>query len=358
MNIISGCEGFESELGALLSARAPIIYVPTHEETRAIAAIERTAAQRNYTVVQWALTVGWTLPCGNGRLPFDEDETDEGNPDAALARVFKRRDRRDNRDSERKRKIVYIFKALDTLMDDPRVVRWLQDCAIALRARTETIVLLSPVLRIPPHLITEISVLDFPLPDPTEISSLVDAAVAAVRDRALETRNIDPMPTSDQRAEVVRLLAGLTQHEAGIIVGKSLVTRVGLDLAYIATQKKAAIRKTEVLEIVNAPETLADVGGHETLKAWLAEAHASFSDEAQAFGVEPVRGGLLVGVPGSGKSLVPKAFSNEARLPLVRVDIGRLMGSLVGASESRARELTQILDASAPCVASASTEVP
>ncbi len=69
------------------------------------------------------------------------------------------------------------------------------------------------------------------------------------------------------------------------------------------------------------------------------------------FGVEPVRGALFVGVPGTAKSLIVKATANDWRLPIVRVDIGRLMGSLVGESEARARQMTQILEASAPAIA-------
>lgn len=162
---------------------------------------------------------------------------------------------------------------------------------------------------------------------------------------------MEPALSADVREEVIRLLSGLSYNEAENIVAKSLVVRHALDPELIASEKKAAIRKTEVLEIVSTSDRLADVGGHERLKRWLAEAQLSFSDDAKAFGVEPVRGTLFVGVPGAGKSLIVKAAANDWRLPIVRVDVGRLMGSLVGESESRARQLTQILEASAPVVA-------
>jgi SpoVK/Ycf46/Vps4 family AAA+-type ATPase len=59
---------------------------------------------------------------------------------------------------------------------------------------------------------------------------------------------------------------------------------------------------------------------------------------------------MLLGVPGSGKSLTAKVFSNYLQLPLVRFDVGALFGSLVGESEGRTRQAFKTLDAFGRCV--------
>lgn len=345
-------EDFVADLVALDRARFPLLWILTGEERRTLVSLQSVAHQRGAVFYVWSFTMGWVDHDGNA-APIGGEDRNRRDPFGALdtvyeSQVFKavRSIRSEGGETSR---ALFVLKDFDPFLEDAGVVRRLRDCEIALRARQQSVVILSPRLVLPPHLAKAVHVVDFPLPDRTTLEALVDGAVATARE-PLAARGIDPTPDTVTRQEVLRLLSGLSFDEAENIVAKSLVVKHALDPALIANEKKVAIRKTEVLEIVSTSDRLADVGGHDRLKAWLQEAQLAFSDDAKAFGVEPVRGALFVGVPGTAKSLVVKATANDWRLPIVRVDIGRLMGSLVGESESRARQMTQILEANAPAI--------
>ena len=53
---------------------------------------------------------------------------------------------------------------------------------------------------------------------------------------------------------------------------------------------------------------------------------------------------------GTGKSLSAKAIANEWQLPLLRLDVGKLFGGVIGESETRIRNMIQLAESLAPCV--------
>jgi SpoVK/Ycf46/Vps4 family AAA+-type ATPase len=110
------------------------------------------------------------------------------------------------------------------------------------------------------------------------------------------------------------------------------------------------VRKSGVLEYYDASETMQDVGGLDLLKDWLRKRRAAFSQEARAFGLPAPKGVLLLGVQGTGKSLSAKAIANLWNLPMLRLDVGRVFGSLVGASEANMRAAIRTAEAVAPCI--------
>ena len=92
------------------------------------------------------------------------------------------------------------------------------------------------------------------------------------------------------------------------------------------------------------------MGGLEALKEWLVKRSAAFSDQARQFGLPSPRGILLLGVQGCGKSLVAKTVSSLWRMPLLRFDVGRVFGSLVGSSEQNIRRAIQVAESISPVV--------
>ncbi len=94
---------------------------------------------------------------------------------------------------------------------------------------------------------------------------------------------------------------------------------------------------------------MAHVGGLPYLKRYAEIKKNTFTKGAREYGVEPARGVLLLGLPGTGKSLTAKAIAGGT-LPLLRMDVGALMGSLVGQSEGNTRAAFKVAEAVAPCV--------
>ena len=124
------------------------------------------------------------------------------------------------------------------------------------------------------------------------------------------------------------------------------------DLKLIFEQKQQKIRKSGILEMIPLKETMEDIGGLEVLKKWLKKKAVVMKnlDQAKRFGVDSPKGVLIAGVPGCGKSLSAKAAADLFQVPLLRMDMGRLMGKYVGESEENLRKAIALAEAISPCV--------
>lgn len=122
------------------------------------------------------------------------------------------------------------------------------------------------------------------------------------------------------------------------------------DIDLILEEKQQTIRQTQILEFYPASERISDIGGLDNLKDWLLKRGSAFSEKARQYGLPHPRGLMLVGIQGTGKSLTAKAIAHHWHLPLLRLDVGRLFGGLVGESESRTRQMIQLAEALAPCI--------
>lgn len=118
----------------------------------------------------------------------------------------------------------------------------------------------------------------------------------------------------------------------------------------IADGKREAINKSDLLEFIPRVEDMDDVGGMENLKEWFAKRALCYSEEAREAGIEPPKGVVLVGVAGTGKSLIAKAAGYSLGVPVVKLDIGKVFNSLVGASEQRMRQALKLAEDIAPCL--------
>merc|ERR1712161_75652 len=113
---------------------------------------------------------------------------------------------------------------------------------------------------------------------------------------------------------------------------------------------KQIISQTEILEYWSAEEKIKNIGGVENLKNWLQKRKTSFGIQASNYGLPTPRGLLLVGIQGTGKSLTAKAIATEWKLPLLKLDVGKLFGGIVGESESRLRQMIQVAETLSPCI--------
>ncbi len=318
------------EIELLVRARYPILYLVTHEERRVEKLLLDVASRLGKRLSVWTHTRG--LVAGSG--------VDDGNrdPAEALARVAESADR-----------AIFVFLDLHAHFQDPKVVRRLRDLARDLRHTFKTLVLVSPVLSLPPELEKDVTVLDVPLPDADEIAQIMDGVLESVRgdDRV----KVDLSATLRER--MLQAALGLTAAEAESIFCKAVVEGLRLDeqdLDLILAEKKQIIRKGALLEFYELDESLAHVGGLAKLKTWLNGRGASFSARARAFGLPEPRGLLLLGVQGCGKSLTAKAIASHWRLPLLRMDVGNVFSSFMGASEENMRRSIRTAESLSPCV--------
>ena len=155
--------------------------------------------------------------------------------------------------------------------------------------------------------------------------------------------------------EVAISLKGLTKLEIDhvlnmIIESKNNISISGRDI--IIREKGQIIKKSSILEIIDFKEKIEEIGGLEGLKEWLSSKAQVFRrlDEAKKFGVDTPKGVLLVGMPGCGKSLAAKASARLFNVPLLRLDIGRLLGKYVGESEHNMRVALKTAESISPCI--------
>jgi SpoVK/Ycf46/Vps4 family AAA+-type ATPase len=188
----------------------------------------------------------------------------------------------------------------------------------------------------------EITVIDFPLPNAEAIERLL----AQVAPDKLKVTGL-------AKEQLIKACQGLSRTRIQRVLAKALAAKQQVnesDIAGVLQEKQQAIRQTGILEFFSPQDSLKSVGGLENLKQWVRMRQDVFTEEARRYGIPNPKGVLLVGIQGTGKSLSAKTIAHEWRLPLLRLDSGRLFGGIVGESESRVRQMIQLVEAIAPCV--------
>lgn len=207
----------------------------------------------------------------------------------------------------------------------------------------------APGIQIPPMLASDVEIIEPPMPDVAELADELDVF--------LEGHQVQATPKAkqelaDYRHEIAASVAGLPRHEAARLYSRCWVdTGEQLDPVWLRKQKAERVsdRLGGALTFVNVD--IPDAGGLESLKGWLSARRKAFgSEKAKEFGLPEPKGTLLLGPPGTGKSLTAKVVAKEWGFPLLRLDAGKLFGSLVGQSESQTRMAIQAAEACAPCV--------
>ena len=330
---------FQTELETLIRARYPILYIVSSEELRAESVIIEVAKKRQKKVFEWSCSTG-IVPAGTSIQSQKNRSTATKEPLAALDQVI-----------EQVEPAIFLFKDFHPFLarGNFAVIRKLKDIALHLKNSFKTIVLISPVMEIPAELDKEITVINFPQPTKEDLGEMLDKIVDEVRDRKQIQIDLD----NDGRERLLQAALGLTLGEAENVFAKIIVQDgrlSGDDVNAVFAEKQQIIRKSGLLEYYAANEDFASVGGLDVLKEWLNKRAVAFTDDARAFGLPAPKGILLLGVQGCGKSLCAKAVSRLWQLPLLRFDMGRMFGSLVGSSEENVRRAIAVAESIAPAV--------
>jgi len=326
---------FVRELDTLIRARYSLIYLVSWEEQRLDVILEDLAKGHGKTLCSWSITTGlrkmvgarWGAAADGSKDPGDALRAILALPDPSLV----------------------VLKDFHPYLNDPVVVRSLRELAHQLKTTYTTVVLLSPVLNIPVELEKDASVLDVPLPTFHDLGQLLREILATLRKNNRVAVQLD----RGQGEQLIKAALGLTLSEAENAFAKAVATDSRLDvddIQLILEEKRQVIRKSGLLEYYPAEESLAGIGGLDNLKRWLNSRTSAFGEAARQFGLPEPKGLLLLGVQGCGKSLTAKAIAAQWRLPLLRLDIGRIFSGLVGSSEENLRRAIRVAESVAPVV--------
>ena len=335
------CNTPQQELEVLIRARYPIIYLVSWEEERVEQYLSRIAQKRNKKVYIWSFTQG-IVKQGAEPQRAKSGSNNTTDPLVALDSVL-----------DQVEPAIYLFKDFHPFMEDARcnlaIVRRLRDVAHHLRDTYKTIVIVAPMLKMAPELSKDVTVLEFGLPRLEDFNKLLERILEDVKDKPQIRVNLD----AEARDRLLRAAQGLTLKEAENVFAKTLVLDGKLDaddVTVVFSEKQQIIRKSGLLEYYESQEQISQVAGLDDLKQWLVKRGMAFSDRAAEFGLPAPRGVLLLGIQGCGKSLCAKAVASLWRLPLLRFDVGRMFGSLVGSSEENVRRAIQTAESIAPAI--------
>jgi SpoVK/Ycf46/Vps4 family AAA+-type ATPase len=317
------------ELDVCLRSRFSLICVVSREEERVSHEILELCKTTNRVLYQWDLSDHLRLLHGLAALPTASD------PISALDAI----------DQTLPDGVILLPDFHLCLQNQPRVIRKLRSVTQRLKYTRKNIIITSPTAEMPPELKDECVTLEVPSPGAAELARILDDLLRNPHARI--------RLSEDDRERLLRAALGLSSNQAQRAFARAIVSDGVLDardIQLIQDEKKTIIRESGALEFYAAAETTADVGGLEVLKTWLRMREKAFSKEAQAYGLPAPKGIALMGIPGTGKSLSAKMIAATWRLPLVRMDIGALFGSLIGQSEENARRALCLAETVAPCV--------
>lgn len=358
-------EKYIQKLDDMFASAVSVVFTPSREPRRTVEAVKAMGARDNVPVFVWNDVYGWKVFTGQDRtvgVPVDADSP-VGNFYQALRRIlgFKIGENTSNApsrfDYEKGAAYIVMEGTSPHLGLLPMTTTLLKDYAYSFPETLMSLVLItSESYTIPEELAHDILVVDFDLPTKTDLRHAWESTVA----NQYESKNL-PIPETyipgDSVDALVNAASGMTILEAETAYSRAftLNDRLFPDipvenlLAQVHRSKEDIVKKSQTLEMVN-PIPVDSIGGLELLKDWFITRSVCFSEEARKAKVDAPKGVALIGPPGTGKSVCSKAVASILNLPLVRVDLGRLFGSLVGQTEARTRTMLKELEAMAPCI--------
>lgn len=315
-----------------LAARCPLLYLVSYEEDRVLRNL--SALSKNL----FSKTFLWTISDGLSEMSGKTLDEKYRGPYEALQFI-----------SESGQRSLFLLLDFHPYIQEAKVTRKLRDLIRSPQSTTSSIVIMAPKLVLPQELEKDVAILDYPLPSLEDMKQLF----ATIEDGLKQNPRLKIRLTEEEKELLLEAVLGLTENEAKNVFAKALVSDSALSISaleIIISEKEQIVRKSGILEYYPTPDTFASLGGMDELKTWLKLRSESFSKRAREFHLPLPKGLLLIGVPGCGKSLAAKAISSEWKQPLLRLDVGKLFGGIVGSSEENIRRTIHFAEAVAPAI--------
>lgn len=301
------------------------LYLVSPEEQRVEAEIKTAAQSANFQLHVWSAS--------DGLLDTEKKSLKDCNdPMEVLVAV-----------DGLPEKSVLVLKDFHMFLQDPNpvLIRKLKDVLLLAKTKSKTLIVLGCRFIVPPELEREFTVMEFDLPSKDQLNHVLTGIV--------ESAGLKPSG-AEETDQILDAASGLTTMEAENAFALSVVRCKKVDAGVVAKEKASAVKKNGLLELIEAQESLDSIGGLDLLKDWLVQRKDAFSKRAVEYGLPTPKGVLILGIPGTGKSLTAKATAQVFEMPLLKLDAGRIFAGLVGQSESNLRSIIQTSEAIAPVV--------
>lgn len=329
---------FKKEIRIHVEARYPILWLVSFEERRVERILEKLCDETRFSF--------WTWSVSRGLSGSDKKSRERMGKEKILSAIEEKIARSEDNNNH-----LFLLKDIAGYFNSHEFLRKFRDLPAVIEdtKSINTICILSPTLAdIPPELEEDIVVLELSLPDYEEIAEMVSETYGHL------------IPSSwhaSTRSILYKSLQGLSMDNIKRVIRKAISLNNGSlnedCISYIQDEKQQIIKKQQILDYYPHKETIEHIGGLSEIKKWFVEREHVFRlsrDKIETLGLDVPKGLLLIGVPGSGKSLCCKALAGIWNLPLLRLDVGKLFGSTVGESEKNIRKCIQLAEAVSPCI--------
>ncbi len=224
---------------------------------------------------------------------------------------------------------------------NPTLIRLLKEAIVFGRRTNRHLIIVGCQFNIQPELEKDIISIDLPLPERADINKIIKGIAKSAK--------LKDIP-EDAFEAATSAAVGLTSNEVADAASYSLVHSKTIDPDVIAKIKVDTIRRNGIVDIVDTKVDQSSVGGLDAAKAWIQKRIKAFSKEAQEFGVATPKGVMAIGISGTGKSLLAKTIASTLKVPMLRLEGGKIFNSYVGESEKAMRSALALATAMAPCV--------
>lgn len=322
------------KLERLVAARHAGVSIVTNEEAYALSLAKDVAFQRGVNLWQWAVIGG----VRDGLIADSEPVAETEHPAAGLYHL-----------AHVPGPVLAVTLDLAGHLKDQRILRLLRDLLTHFRQTGSTLIMIDYQADLPPVLSAAVTRFEISLPDEQELKQLLTDTLR----RLNRQDKIEVDISRSGLRTMIRNLRGLSRQQAEQIIVDCVAEDRRFDKDDINTvlaAKRQALHTGGLLEYVETPVDLEEIGGLRRLKTWLGQRQAAMSEKAAEFGLEAPRGVLMLGVQGAGKSLCAKAIATGWQRPLLRMDVGALYDRYIGQSERRLRDALRQAEMMSPIV--------
>ncbi|QQK58804.1 AAA family ATPase [Shewanella sp. LC6] len=329
---------FTEKLTDYIHSGCACVFIQTSEEVRLDALLAQLAETEGFHILEWNLGYGWVNPQNKQPLPGNDI-----NQLVTLSQSLP-----SLRDEDLDNKLIVIKNAKSALVEDQHARARLQQLINRIHRNHEglsAVLIISEFMQLPQEIEAGTQILPLPLPSRDDIGKQIDHLASQY---GLQFED-------EQRTAVCNACAGLTLLQIRQVILRIKKKHSSFDrdaITAILHEKENLISKSGMLEMVKVNESIDDLGGLEELKEWLRERAALIRqiEKLESINIAAPKGVLLAGMPGCGKSLAAKAAANLFQLPLLRLDMGSLLGKYVGESESNMRRALATAESISPCI--------
>ncbi len=298
------------------------IWIESHEHQDAVTEIAQLCREEGWEMASWDIESGLQSP--------NQATTEAAADPLAAVRAAGSLSSPDQTN-------LIVLQNFHRFVNSAEVIQAMNRQILAGKQTRTIMVVLAPIVQLPLELEKLFVVVEHEMPHHQQLEEIAEGIATEEGE----------FPEGLERERILDAMSGLTRYEAESACSLSLVREGRLSAATLWEQKSQMLKKSGLLQLHRGQDDFTALGGLSALKEFC---RRSLAQTSRGNPLKKPKGVLLLGVPGTGKSAFAQALGRETGRPTLILDVGALMGSLLGQTESNVRQALKIADAMQPCI--------